>query len=261
MDQVLAVPAFRDNYIWLLCGAADGHGQRPAAIVDPGDANPVYAAITEHQLIPRAILVTHHHNDHVGGISALCDSYSLPVFGPATEDIPHLTHPLHQGARIDLPGLPELNVLEVPGHTAGHIAFSGSKLLFCGDTLFTGGCGRLFEGSPEQLYHSLQRLSSLPDDIWIYCAHEYTLSNLQFALNVEPDNLALRERVRHTQRLREAGQPTVPSTLEMEKRTNPFLRCHLPAVVKSVSRQVGQDLASGVETFTALRRWKDMWRG
>jgi len=261
MIQVHAVPAFRDNYIWLLCGPDNGMARRPTAIVDPGDSRPVLQAIDHHHLTPVAILITHHHSDHVGGITDLCDRFSIPVYGPAQEAIPGLTHPLQEGSRIELPGLPTMEVLEVPGHTAGHIAYAGERLLFCGDTLFTGGCGRLFEGTAEQLYTSLQRLSSLPDDTWIYCAHEYTLGNLIFAQEVEPDNSMLQARIEKTRLLRLAGQSTVPATLEMERRTNPFLRCAIPTVVANTERHTGHSLAPGLETFAALRRWKDQWRG
>lgn len=257
MIEVRAVPAFRDNYIWLLCADAE----RKAAIVDPGDAGPVLRALQAHALVPVAILITHHHADHIGGIRDLLARYDLPVYGPASERIPAMTHPLREGDRVTLPDLPTLTVMDVPGHTAGHIAYLGTGRLFCGDTLFAGGCGRLFEGSATQLHASLQKIASLRDDTWIYCAHEYTLANLNFAAEVEPDNTALQARLVQTRALRQAGTATVPAELGLEKQTNPFLRCTVPSVMAGVARHLGSTLAPGLETFAELRRWKDHWRG
>ena len=261
MVLVHAVPAFRDNYIWMLCGEENGETPRTAAIVDPGDAAPVLRALDTYDLTPVAILITHHHSDHIGGVTELLDHFSIPVYGPANEAIPFLTHRLREGAQVDIPGYPLLEVMDVPGHTAGHIAYRGEKLLFCGDTLFAGGCGRLFEGTAEQLYASLQKIAMLPEDTWIYCAHEYTLSNLNFAHEVEPGNSDLQARIQRSLILRQAGKATVPAELGTEKRTNPFLRCDAPAIVAGVSQHTGRALAPGVETFAALRRWKDEWRG
>lgn len=258
MIEVRPVPAFRDNYIWLLCGNAP---ERHTAIVDPGDAAPVLRALEADRLTPVAILITHHHADHIGGIEALLTHHALPVYGPAAESIPAVTHPLHEGDHVALPGLPDLTVMDVPGHTAGHIAYAGAGRLFCGDTLFAGGCGRLFEGSAAQLYDSLRKIASLHDDTWIHCAHEYTLANLDFAVEVEPGNTALKARLAHTRSLRQAGTATVPSALGVEKQTNPFLRCSVPAVMAGVARHAGGERAPGLETFAELRRWKDHWRG
>jgi len=258
MIEVRAVPAFRDNYIWLLC---DSGPERHTAIVDPGDAVPVLRALEADRLTPVAILITHHHTDHTGGICELLEHYDLPVYGPATEAVPNLTHPLRDGDRITLRGLPTFTVMEVPGHTADHIAYIGVGRLFCGDTLFAGGCGRLFEGSPAQLYASLQRIASLPDDTWIYCAHEYTLANLHFAAVVEPGNPTLQARLADTRVLRQTGTATVPAKLGVEKQTNPFLRCAAPAVIAAATRHAGSERAPGLETFAELRRWKDHWRG
>jgi hydroxyacylglutathione hydrolase len=261
MLEVYAVPAFRDNYIWLLCGAEDDRGDRPTAIVDPGDALPVLGAIKRLGLNAVAILITHHHSDHIGGIHELLTHFPIPVYGPEQESIPGLSYPLREGSKVEIPGLPVLAVIDVPGHTTGHIAYTGGKQLFCGDTLFAGGCGRLFEGTAAQLYGSLQKIALLPGDTWFYCAHEYTLSNLYFAREVEPDNTELQNRVEQTQLLRQAGKASIPALLGPETRTNPFLRCHAPAVIASASRHAKRRLAPGLETFAELRRWKDHWRG
>ena len=260
MDRVLAVPAFRDNYIWLLSGALDSDRGQPVAIVDPGDAHPVLQALEKLGLNPVAIIITHHHSDHIGGVRELHGHFPIPVYGPAQEAIPDITHPLREGDRVEIPGLPAFDVLEVPGHTAGHIAYAGKQSLFCGDTLFAGGCGRLFEGTAAQLYSSLQKLTLLGDDTWIYCAHEYTLNNLEFAQAVEPDNSVLQSRIQQTRKLRQEGKATVPSQLGMEILTNPFLRCHLPAVVAAAEHHAGHSLSPGPETFAVLRHWKDHWQ-
>ncbi len=168
---------------------------------------------------------------------------------------------LCEGDTVSLPGLPALSVLDVPGHTAGHIAYYGGGLLLCGDTLFTGGCGRLFEGTAAQMYASLQKLAALPADTRVYCAHEYTLGNLRFALAVEPDNRTLQSHYQTTEDLRRRGLPTVPTALGLERDTNPFLRCHLPAIAAAASRHAGQPRQPGVETFATLRGWKDHWNG
>jgi hydroxyacylglutathione hydrolase len=261
MDRVHAVPAFRDNYIWLLRGSADQGSEQATAIVDPGDADPVFRALDRLALTPVAILITHHHADHIGGVKELCARFHIPVYGPAQESIPDVTHPLKEGDRVAIPGLPAFDVLEVPGHTAGHIAYAGQQSLFCGDTLFAGGCGRLFEGTAAQLYASLQKLSQLPDETWIYCAHEYTLSNLSFALAVEPDNPVLQSRIQQTRLLRRDHKITLPSRMGVEKLTNPFLRCLTPAIVAAAAHHAGSPLTPGVEAFAALRRWKDHWQG
>jgi len=227
MLKVLAVPAFQDNYVWLV------HDGVHAAVVDPGDAAPVLDALKAHRLSLSAILLTHHHADHVGGVPALLRGHDVPVFGPAREDIPQITQPLTEGNTIAVPDLGlKLAVLDVPGHTRGHIAFFSpdNAWLFCGDTLFAGGCGRLFEGTPEQMVASLTKLASLPDTTQIYCAHEYTLANLRFAREVEPGNGELTTRIKLEQAKRDQGLPTLPSTLGTEKATNPFLRFREPRI-------------------------------
>lgn len=254
MIQVRCIPAFDDNYIWLI----GTPGSREIAIVDPGDEEPVIAAIEQERLLPVAILITHHHHDHTGGIEALVARYPMPVYGPAQERIPALSHPLSDGERIELPGAAlRFEIMETPGHTRGHLCYYGHGALFCGDTLFTGGCGRLFEGTARQMHQSLTRIAALPDETLIYCAHEYTLANLRFAQIAEPDNLAIRERYRATEQARSAGRPTVPASLALEKATNPFLRCTVPTLVEGATRFAGHPLTDGAEVFAAVRRWKD----
>jgi hydroxyacylglutathione hydrolase len=257
MAAVLHVPAFDDNYIWLLQGASD-----TVAIVDPGDADAVVSALDARDLTPAAVLCTHHHWDHTGGNLALQERFDLPIYGPASERIPGMTHPLHDGARVALPGFDlNLEVIAVPGHTAGHIAYYGEQMLFCGDTLFSAGCGRLFEGTAAQMHASLSRLAALPDATRVYCAHEYTESNLRFALAVEPDNGDLLSRVGEVRALRGRGEPSLPSALATEKLTNPFLRCAEATVRDAVRNHAGREPESEVEIFAELRRWKDGFRG
>lgn len=254
MIQVRGIPAFEDNYIWLI-GVPD---RREVAIVDPGDEDPVIELIEKEQLNPVAILITHHHRDHTGGIEALVARYGIPVYGPAHEKIPGLTQPLQDGASVTLSGIGvSFEVMETPGHTRGHLCYYGHGALFCGDTLFTAGCGRLFEGTAQQMHHSLSRIAALPDETLIYCAHEYTLANLTFARVAEPANQAIHDRYQATQQARTAGQPTVPAPLALEKATNPFLRCTVPELIEAASRFAGQPLVEGAEVFATVRRWKD----
>lgn len=255
-----AVPAFNDNYIWLIRDL-----ERPqVAIVDPGDAAPVLQAIQAGGLEPIAILITHHHWDHVGGIADLLTYYSLPVYGPASETIPHMTHPLAEGDIVRLPALAaELRVMDVPGHTAGHIAYytrpaeNDNGLVFVGDTLFAAGCGRLFEGTPAQMHDSLSRISDLPDDTLVYCAHEYTEDNLLFARIAEPDNAALQARQQEVRERRRQGLATVPSRLGTEKATNPFLRSGQPEIIRAAEAFAGRSLNTPAEVFAVVRHWKD----
>ena len=251
MFEIIRIPAFKDNYIWLLRkGLA-------AAVVDPGDAQPVLEVLHREGLSLEAILITHHHQDHQGGVAALLAQFPAEVFGPATESITALTRPLHGSESFHLPALDQdFQVLATPGHTRGHVAYLGAGCLFCGDTLFAGGCGRLFEGTAAQMWGSLSRLAALPDETSIYCAHEYTEANLRFALSVEPGNRRLRDRVDQVAVDRAKGLPTIPSTLAMEKATNPFLRCAVPEVIAAARRH---DAASDepVDVFAALRSWKN----
>jgi hydroxyacylglutathione hydrolase len=255
--SVLTVPAFKDNYLWLV------HDGVNAAAIDPGDSGPILAALATHNLTLTAILLTHHHADHIGGVPQLLSHARVPVFGPRNDRISVLTEPLGEGDLVSVPGIDlSFRVLDVPGHTSGHIAYvretPGAHWLFCGDTLFAGGCGRLFEGTPAQMTDSLAKLAALPDDTKVYCAHEYTLANLRFACAVEPGNRQLRQRVELEGAKRAAGQPTVPSNIGLEKATNPFLRYREPEIIRNL---VGADRldagADPVAAFAALREWKN----
>ena len=257
--NLLPLPAFSDNYIWLL------HNARQAIVVDPGDAAPVRQALDQLGLELQTILVTHHHADHVGGVAELRQATGAKVYGPARENSPHPAQALSHGQQIEVLGL-SLIVLEVPGHTAGHIAYHGvpegeAPLLFCGDTLFSAGCGRLFEGTPAQMLASLDLLAALPGETRVCCAHEYTLSNLRFALAVEPHNTALLHHTSLCERLRAQGQPTLPSTLALESEINPFLRTRIPAVAHAAQGFAPSvDPTDAVAVLAALREWKNEFR-
>lgn len=257
MLDVLTIPAFQDNYLWLI------HDGVHATVVDPGDAAPVLAALTEHHLSLSSILLTHHHADHVGGVPDLLQRFDVPVFGPRQENIPHTTQTLGEGDTVIVPELGlKLEVFDVPGHTRGHIAyFSPEQLwLFCGDTLFAGGCGRLFEGTPEQMVASLTKLQTLPDATQIFCAHEYTIANLRFAIEVEPNNSELTTRLQHEQAKRAQGRPTVPSTIGLEKATNPFLRFCEPGIADRLVATGHISDREPIAVFAALRQWKNSYR-
>jgi hydroxyacylglutathione hydrolase len=260
--QLHALPAFSDNYIWML---HDGH---EAWVVDPGDAAPVQQALSARGLKLAGILVTHHHADHVGGLAALLPQLQGPIYAPAGETMPVATTPLFDGDVVQVLGR-EFEVLDVPGHTAGHIAYferptganppawaAAAPLLFCGDTLFSGGCGRLFEGTPAQMHHSLGRLAALPDNTQVCCTHEYTLSNLRFAMAVEPGNTDLQAYQRACEALRSKGQITLPSSIGLERRINPFLRSTEPAVIARALTE-GAPTPAPQDVFAALREWKN----
>jgi hydroxyacylglutathione hydrolase len=253
--ELLALPAFTDNYVWMLIQGAE------ALVVDPGEASAVTQALEARGLRLSAILVTHHHGDHVDGLDALRRVLKGPVWGPDDARLAGLVEPVHDGEVLSWAGL-SISAIGVPGHTSSHLAFNVSgtpPLLFCGDTLFSGGCGRLFEGTPAQMHDSLQRLLALAPDTRVCCAHEYTLSNLRFALAADPDNPALQAHYRHTETERARGRPSLPSTLALERQINPFLRCTEPALVAS-------GLAHGAasprpdDVFAALRAWKNDFR-
>ncbi|MES3006360.1 MAG: hydroxyacylglutathione hydrolase [Pseudomonadota bacterium] len=267
--KVSPIRAFKDNYIWMFA-ASDN---KDVCIVDPGDADPVLSVLQSLDLCLSAIILTHHHADHIGGVKKLLEQFPhIPVYGPRSSKIDTVTHPLGDGDRLTLAGV-EFSVLAVPGHTLDHIAYyaqlpasgieeSGSGVLFCGDTLFAGGCGRIFEGNPPMMYESLRKLASLPASTMVYCAHEYTRSNLRFALRVEADNPNSVERVRVVEAACSAGIPTVPSLMSMELRTNPFLRCHMVTVRSAVIESMAiSSESSDTEVFAALRRWKDSFSG
>jgi hydroxyacylglutathione hydrolase len=256
MAEIIPVGAFSDNYIWMLC-----EGGRAVA-VDPGDAVPVLAFLEREKLTLTAILATHHHRDHVGGIPELVRRHGPRVFGPARESIPGEVTGLSEGDRVELdaPAV-AFDVLDIPGHTAGHIAYSGEfagiRVLFCGDTLFAAGCGKLFEGTPKQMWSSLSKLAALPGDTRVYCGHEYTLANLRFAAAVEPASRAIVDRVERERTKRERELPTLPSTIAEELDTNPFLRARVPAVRAAAQAQAQRPLPDDVAVFAALREWKN----
>ena len=253
MIQISALPAFTDNYIWLL----QDHQTQRCAVVDPGDAAPVQAWLDAHPgWVLSDILITHHHHDHVGGVERLKAATGAKVYGPASESIPARDIALKDNDSVSVLGW-DFDVYAVPGHTLGHIAYYHHGLLFCGDTLFAAGCGRLFEGTPEQMYRSLSRLAALPEDTLVYCTHEYTLSNLKFAAAVEPGNPDIAARLEKATQQRQNGVMTLPSTLALEKLTNPFLRTSETLVTQKVDEREGAQNRAPSEVFAALRAWKD----
>jgi hydroxyacylglutathione hydrolase len=256
MLRIDPIPAFADNYIWAI------HNDTHCAVVDPGDAAPVIVWLDEHRLSLSAILVTHHHADHVGGVEALRRRYpGVLVIGPATGAIPHRTRALREGDTVTLDALAvSFDVWEIPGHTADHIAFVNDDAAFIGDTVFAAGCGRVFDGTIHQLFNSVQRLSTLPDHTRCYCAHEYTLANLRFASAAEPDNENVVHRAFAAQALREVGAPTVPFSMADERATNPFFRTHCQSVREQCERRTGQTLHDAAAVFAALRDWKNTFR-
>nr|MBO2489399.1 hydroxyacylglutathione hydrolase [Gammaproteobacteria bacterium] len=253
--KVSPVRAFSDNYIWLIHSPLDA---RQVVAVDPGDARPVEEHLFANNLQLGGVLITHHHGDHVGGVAALIRQRHVPIFGPAGERLPVPVHALREGDIARLPSLGlEFEILDVPGHTGGHIAYVGHGAVFCGDTLFSAGCGRLFEGTPEQMTRSLAKLAALPDDTLVYCAHEYTLSNLAFARAVEPENEDTRAYLEECRARRARNEPTLPSTIGREKNVNPFLRCDRQTVKQAAEARAARGLQSYAEVFAVIREWKD----
>ena len=245
------IPAFNDNYIWLIHNA-----ERQAFVVDPGDAEPVLAALSTRGLSLLGILITHHHGDHTGGVASLKSATGCRVWGPENPLITSIDHRVSEGDRVDVLGN-AFEVLEVPGHTLDHIAYVGNQTLFCGDTLFAGGCGRVFEGTFPMMRASLAKLRALPDDTRVFCAHEYTLANLRFALAAEPDNTDLQARNQECESLRSANIPTVPSTLAIERAINPFLRWDAQSLVAAMVANGRAESADADAVFAGLRQWKD----
>ena len=258
MLQVTPVRAFADNYIWLIHSPRDA---QQVVVVDPGDARPVEQTLSDRNLKLAAILITHHHADHVGGVAALLQDRAIPVFGPASETIPGHPTRLRQGDVCELTGLGlAVRCARRPGHTAGHIAYVGHGAVFCGDTLFSAGCGRLFEGTAEQMVTSLAKLAALPPETLVYCGHEYTMSNLRFGLAVEPDNEDAAGYLEECRGKRARDEATVPSTIRRERNVNPFLRCDRQTVKQAAEARAGRGLQNQTEIFAVIRQWKDGFR-
>jgi len=257
MLEVLHVAAFEDNYIWLIYDQ-----NKQVVIVDPGDATPILAAVSDLSLTPVAILCTHHHYDHIGGVAEIVNRFRVPVYGPVAEQIQAVSDPVDDGDKVNIPSMGlELEVLAVPGHTGGHIAYYGHNMLFCGDTLFSGGCGRLFEGTAEQMTKSLSKLAQLPNNTRIYCAHEYTAANLRFAKLVEPDNINIINYLSSVTEKRSRNEPSLPSSMALEKKINPFLRTGENTVIQAANQHSSRKLQTQTEVFAEIRRWKDGYRG
>lgn len=258
--HISGISAFQDNYIWLLAN------NKQAVVVDPGQAEPVVRVLAERELELSAILITHHHYDHTGGVKDLLKQWpNAKIYAPSAEPLPAAgAMGVTDGDTVLVPELGlEFAVLSVPGHTLGHIAFyeptgiASQPLLFCGDTLFSGGCGRLFEGTPEQMHQSLTRLTALPDATLVYCTHEYTQSNLAFGHSVEPNNAELKKHLQKIAKLRQQGVPSLPSSIGLEKAINVFLRPHVAGVKARLQAHTGLELDEDIKVFAALRRWKD----
>lgn len=253
--NITPILAFKDNYIWMFI-----HDEsRTAWVVDPGDAEPVIATLKKYNLDLAGVLITHHHPDHTGGLYGLLAHWkNIVIYGSHTSNIKQINHPVKEGDEI-VCGHFRFKVLEIPGHTLDHIAFYNDQVLFSGDTLFSMGCGRVFEGTPNQMHHSLEKLKQLSDAVKVFCGHEYTLANLLFAQHVDPNNAAIAEKIRATNLLRDQNQPTLPSLLADEKKLNPFLRCDDPVIIAAVEKHIDKKLTNAVDVFAALREWKNQF--
>lgn len=259
MDKfsVFYVKIFTDNYIWILVNNENRH----CVIIDPGDAKPLLNFVQLHQLIPIAIFITHHHRDHSAGIAEIVSTYNIPVYGSTKSQLPEITHPVDETSTIALEEANmRFNIMSIPGHTLDHIAYHFQDMLFCGDTLFSGGCGRVFEGSYEQMFNSLNKIAALPDQTKIYCTHEYTLANLLFAHKIDPDNIKLNEYLAFVQEKTKKDLITLPSTLEIEKQINPFLRCNNAAFVVQLEKREGIKFNETLDVFTYIRELKNSHR-
>lgn len=253
MIKVLPIPVLKDNYIWVLINP-----ENKAIIVDPGDSSPIQHFIKKNNLIISAIFITHHHWDHTDGLYNLSKMYpTVPIYGSEESPNPFITQKVNEEMAINIKDLPECRVIAVPGHTLDHTAYLIEGMLFSGDTLFAGGCGRVFEGTFAMIFHSLTKLAQLPEQTLLYCGHEYTLKNLRFAEMVEPSNQIIKDKIKRVQKLQMINSPSLPSTIEDELQTNPFLRCKNKEVIASAEKYAGHALRDEVEVFTALRKWKD----
>ncbi len=251
MYTIKPIPAFNDNYIWCLFD-----GDR-AVVVDPGCADSVVSFLTQHNLSLDSIIITHHHNDHTGGVGQLTQAYQCKVFGPINSPYPNIDIKLKQGDQVTLLDKYIFHILEIPGHTLDHIAYYDEHSVFCGDTLFSAGCGRLFEGTPEQMHRSLAKLQQIDGTPLFYPTHEYTRANLAFAEAVEPGNEAIQQALAQTETLRQQNKPTLPTTMAYEQRVNPFLRVSEPSVKAAVEARTNQNYKDEVAVFAAVRQWKD----
>lgn len=257
MFTVTPIPAFSDNYIWVISLP----GNSNVAVVDPGDAQPVNEYLISNQLNLTAILITHHHNDHTGGVNDLVETHNVPVYGPASSPFDGITHPLKDGDSVELLGS-NFEIREIPGHTLDHISYFSAQIrpqIFCGDTLFLAGCGRLFEGTAEQMLQAMKYFADLPDDTQIFCTHEYSLANLNFALAVEPDNNDIKEAISSCNALRADDKPTLPSTIQQEKKINPFMRTQHQDVITAANEFSAAQLESEIEIFASIREWKNQF--
>ena len=253
MLKIIPIQAIRDNYIWTIYDS----NSKQAIVLDPGEAQPAIQELSRLSLSLSAILITHHHFDHTDGIASLLNRWNVPVYGANNSPIEYITNKISEGDTLDLMPNLQLKVLEIPGHTLDHVAYYGNNMLFCGDTLFAGGCGGIFEGTAEQMWNSLKKIAKLPQKTLIYCAHEYTEKNLKFASQIEPNNNDLKQRIMKTKELRTQKLPTIPSTLKLELKTNPFLRINNPSIIKTIEKHYKNNNFSAIELFERLRSWKN----